>query len=229
MFVAQSLTNLISWILSSLRSHIVARLFTTCHLRQQETLELVAWLRTQELDTSELDLCADSVIGSSDALERIYEYKPGLCASTRLRFYNKAARSCCNIMQWWRSQLLWIQIEEPKDTSGLRASITFLGRDPAAAEELLDEGRAVEQQKRSNSQYIEVICTYNFDHVNYKGLGWLTEEEGYHIGMMVDNKRMARPINSVVLPVVDAVDQAQAILEDCREFIASEQVCHKYK
>jgi len=93
----------------------------------------------------------------------------------------------------------------------------FLASGKVFVEEILEAGREIQRRKRE--KYLSVVQVYDFGK-DY-GLGWLHPQES-------DRKQPGRSIASVVLPRcpstsgMEGMDQAEALLEDAREFLASE-------
>ena len=142
----------------------------------------------------------------------LYEYEPALQSSLVIWF--------ASIQAHFR-QPVWFMLHGHEGNLGephLRGmSVSVLGRDVKIVEDILEEGRVIQQQKRG--KYLSIITVYNFS----KGLGWYYPRKS-------DHKQPGRPISSVILPSCssakkykgDVFDQATAVLEDCREFLESE-------
>ncbi|CAK9027395.1 unnamed protein product [Durusdinium trenchii] len=160
----------------------------------------MAWLRERPEvnDTAKLWLYARRGEGKSTS----YEYEPELSVTSRIRCTRNG-----------RSQWIWITRDD-RDSDGKKATVSFLGRDKALLESILEEGREIQRQKRE--KFLTVVQVYDFGKEH--GLNWLHPQDK-------DRKQPGRSISSVVLPRHNAqssMDQAEALLEDAREFLASE-------
>jgi len=183
---------------------IVRRLWVTVRLEERDAELVLAWLREQpEVHaSSQLALYSQR---NAQGHGRVYEYEPELQVTTRLRCRIKGRQS-----QW-----IWVTRREHGD--GERrlpgATVCFLGRDKGMLEVILETGREI--QRRRREKYLTVVQVYDYgkDH----GLNWLHPQEK-------DRKQPGRSISSVVLPRCPStgLDQAEALLEDAREFLASE-------
>eukprot|EP00931_Biecheleriopsis_adriatica_P100463 TRINITY_DN75780_c0_g1_i1.p1 TRINITY_DN75780_c0_g1~~TRINITY_DN75780_c0_g1_i1.p1 ORF type:complete len:563 (+),score=94.14 TRINITY_DN75780_c0_g1_i1:153-1691(+) len=184
----------------------VHRLWVTVRLEEKDAELVSAWLRERpEInDSGQLWLYSQR---SEKGNARSYEYEPEIKVTTRLRARRKDGRS-----QW-----VWITRSDRDDGSGTRrlpgATVSFLGRDKALLESILEAGREIQRRKRE--KYLTVVQVY--DYGKEHGLNWLHPQEK-------DRKQPGRSISSVVLPrcQYSGLDQAEALLEDAREFLASE-------
>mmetsp|Transcript_40552 Transcript_40552/g.88652 ORF Transcript_40552/g.88652 Transcript_40552/m.88652 type:complete len:610 (+) Transcript_40552:52-1881(+) len=198
--VATMCTFLLSW--------AVRRLWTTVRLEEKDADLVLAWLRERPEvhSSSHLSLFTRR---SPQSHARVFEYEPEIEVTTRLRVPNKDGSG-----QW-----IWIKRQERADTKNepgrnlQGAEISFLGRDKRTLESLLEAGREIARRRRE--KYLTVVQVYDYgkDH----GLNWLHPQDK-------DKKQPGRSISSVVLPrcSLSGLDQAEALLEDAREFLASE-------
>lgn len=190
----------------SLLAWAVRRLWVTVRLEEKDAELVLAWLREQpEVDeSSQLTLYSHRNIQGHS---RVFEYQPDIQVTTRLRCPIKDGRS-----QW-----IWVTRKERGDGQGERrlpgATVSFIGRNKELLESILEVGREI--QRRRREKYLTVVQVY--DYGKEHGLNWLHPQEK-------DRKQPGRSISSVVLPrcQVTGLDQAEALLEDTREFLASE-------
>lgn len=191
-------------ILATVVALVVQRLWVTIRLEEKDTDLVLAWLREQPglHRSSQLTLYSQQNV---QGLARTYEYEPEIEVTTRLRYFNKGSG------RW-----IWITKQELSDGDKRRlpgATVSFLGRDKNMLEAILESGREI--QRRRREKYLTVVQVYDYgkDH----GLNWLHPQDK-------DRKQPGRSISSVVLPRCPhtGLDQAEALLEDARDFLASE-------
>lgn len=187
----------------------VRQLWCRIRLNEKDAELVMAWLRGQPdvHASSELALYSKPRIQGTG---RIYEYEPEIQVTTRLRCSAKGRPK-----QW-----IWITRRESNSTDAVgerrlrNAVVSFFGRDKGILEAILQAGHEIKRQQRE--KYLTVVQVYDFgkDH----GLNWLHPQDK-------DKKQPGRSISSVVLPrcPITGLDQAEALLEDAREFLASEQ------
>lgn len=181
----------------------VRRLWMTVRLNEKEADLVLAWLREQPAihDASELWLYGQRSEGKATR----YEYEPEIKVTSRLRCQRPDGSS-----QW-----VWITRESREGSGGNRATVSILGRDKVVLENMLEEGREIQRRKRE--KFLTVVQVYDFGKEH--GLNWLHPQDK-------DRKQPGRSISSVVLPRCVAgstgIDQAEALLEDAREFLNSE-------
>lgn len=180
------------------------RLWISIHLGEKEAELLLAWLRERPEVHSAPSLTLVSR-STAHGNRRHCEYEPEVRRSMKIRVTSKGGTA-----QW-----MWItqkgsDVEERRPRS---LTVSFLGRRKAVLEEIINEGREIQRRKRE--KYLTVVQVYDFGKEH--GLGWLHPQES-------DRKQPGRSISSVVLPRGPAsqLDQAEALLEDAREFLASE-------
>ncbi|CAE8660898.1 unnamed protein product, partial [Polarella glacialis] len=180
-------------------------LWVTVRLEEKDADLVLAWLRERPEvnDTSQLLLYSQRV--APQGLLRIYEYEPEIQVTSRLRVERKDGRK------------QWIWVTRSSDGSSERhlpgATVCFFGSDKSMLEGILESGREI--QRRRREKYLTVVQVYDYgkDH----GLNWLHPQDK-------DRKQPGRSISSVVLPrcPLTGLDQAEALMEDAREFLASE-------
>eukprot|EP00927_Polykrikos_kofoidii_P036907 TRINITY_DN31112_c0_g1_i1.p1 TRINITY_DN31112_c0_g1~~TRINITY_DN31112_c0_g1_i1.p1 ORF type:complete len:581 (-),score=91.07 TRINITY_DN31112_c0_g1_i1:38-1744(-) len=181
-------------------------LLTTVRLEEKDAELILAWLREREEvhSSSQLALYTHR---TSETYGHTYEYQPEVQITTRLRARTKDGRG-----QW-----LWIARRDRSEGKGepklTEVLVSFFGRDKQLLEHLLELGREIQRRKRA--KYLSIVQLY--DYGKEFGLGWLHPQDK-------DRKQPGRSIASVVLPICprSGIDQAEALLEDAREFLASE-------
>lgn len=183
-----------------LRDWAIHRLWVTVRLQEKDADLVMAWLRERPEvnDTAQLWLYSKRGEGKSTR----YEYEPEISVTSRLR---------CS--QNGRKQWIWVT-RDGRDAEGNKATVSFLGRDKALLESILEEGKEIQRRKREKFLTVVQVYDYGKDH----GLNWLHPQDK-------DRKQPGRSISSVVLPrqsPQSKMDQAEALLEDAREFLASE-------
>jgi len=199
--------------LKRLRDWIIRQLWVTVSLSDRDAELLLSWLRERPEVHSSPQLALFSQT-STRGDGRLYEYEPEIQTSTVLRYVTKK-----NSRHW-----IWITRKDGSDFDAqserrLRGvQVSFFGRgSKVLLEEILEAGREIQRRKRE--KYLSVVQVYDFGK-DY-GLGWLHPQES-------DRKQPGRSIASVVLPQcpagseLEGMDQAEALLEDAREFLASE-------
>jgi len=188
-----------------LRTFVVQCLWVTVSLSERDAELLLAWLRERPEVHRSPNVSLFSR-GSTRGDGRLYEYEPEVQTSTTLRYKAKQGS------RHW----MWINRREGNEgpTERLRGmQVSFFGRrSKVLIEEILEAGRDIQRRKRE--KYLTVVQVYDF--AKDYGLGWLHPQES-------DRKQAGRSISSVVLPRdVKGTDQAQALLEDAREFLSAE-------
>lgn len=187
-------------LMKMLRDWAIHRLWVTVRLQEKDADLVMAWLRERPEvnDTAQLWLYSKRGEGKSTR----YEYEPEISVTSRLR---------CS--QNGRKQWIWVT-RDGRDAEGNKATVSFLGRDKALLESILEEGKEIQRRKREKFLTVVQVYDYGKDH----GLNWLHPQDK-------DRKQPGRSISSVVLPrqsPQSKMDQAEALLEDAREFLASE-------
>jgi len=185
---------------------ILRRLWVTVRLEEKDAELVLAWLRERSEVHASAQLALYSQCSVEGEHQRVYEYEPEIQVTTRLRPAAKSGRR-----QW-----IWITRRESADRNDRRlpgVTVSFFGRNKDLLEDILEAGREV--QRRRREKYLQVVQVYDYgkDH----GLNWLHPQDK-------DRKQPGRSISSVVLPRCPyaGVDQAEALLDDVREFLASE-------
>eukprot|EP00929_Paragymnodinium_shiwhaense_P005464 TRINITY_DN10747_c0_g1_i1.p1 TRINITY_DN10747_c0_g1~~TRINITY_DN10747_c0_g1_i1.p1 ORF type:complete len:689 (-),score=177.97 TRINITY_DN10747_c0_g1_i1:334-2400(-) len=183
---------------------VLRRLWVTIRLDEKDAELVLAWLREREevRSLSQLFLYSRP---TSEAQVRLYEYEPEIQVTTRLRVAFKGLRS-----QW-----IWITRDRDfGERRKLGAHVSMFGSDTRVLEAILESGREIQRRKRE--KYLTVVQVY--DYGKEHGLNWLHPEDK-------DKKQPGRSISSVVLPRLPGsdLDMAEALLEDAREFLASER------
>ena len=222
--VAEYLKDTIEYI----RAYIFSKIFTSIRLGEQETKELMEYLKNHPdiPNSSMLTLCTSSDLESDVSGSRVYSYEPEL--HTSIRFYHKSLKYPGYGSWVWVADYTYAQSAAQNEPM-VSTTITIFGRDKYAVEEIIDIGRDLLAQKRK--KFLQIITVYNYKKDDY-GLGW---NHGYD----TDKKQPGRSIQSVILPTATQVpgkdngkcsnftgkkiDQAEALLEDAREFLESER------
>lgn len=189
-----------------LATWIQRRLWVTVRLEEKDAELVLAWLRERSEVHASSQLALYSQCGGKGQQARVYEYEPEIQVTTRLRWATKRGRR-----QW-----IWITRKEVIDSRDRRlpgVNVSFFGKSKELLEDILEVGREV--QRRRREKYLTVVQVYDYgkDH----GLNWLHPQDK-------DRKQPGRSISSVVLPrcPYTGLDQGEALLEDVREFLASE-------
>ena len=211
-----------------IRAYIFSKIFTSIRLGEQETKELMEYLKNHPdiPNSSMLTLCTSSDLESDVSGSRVYSYEPEL--NTSIRFYHKSLKYPGYGSWVWVADYTYAQSSTQEEPM-VSTTITIFGRDKYAVEEIIDIGRDLLAQKRK--KFLQIITVYNYKKDDY-GLGW---NHGYD----TDKKQPGRSIQSVILPEATKVpgkingkcsnftgkeiDQAEALLEDAREFLESER------
>lgn len=202
-----------AWLIKQFRLWVIRRLWVSISLMERDAELLLAWLRERPEVNNAPQLALFSR-GLARGDGRLYEYEPEIQMSTVLRVQSKAGTR-----HWvWITRRESSEFESQSDRRLRGVQISFIGRwTKAVLEEILEAGREIQRRKRE--KYLTVVQVYDFGK-DY-GLGWLHPQES-------DRKQPGRSIASVVLPRVistdnkQGLDQAEALLEDAREFLASE-------
>eukprot|EP00946_MAST-07B_sp_MAST-7B-sp1_P000552 g552.t1 len=212
---------------SELKAAVMQLVFTNVRLGEQETKELMEYLRHHSSVTngSMLTMCTHSDIESDVSGSRVYEYEPEL--NTAIRFYHRSPKT-------GRGHWIWVANYSYSESSTqpdpvVSTTVTVFGKDKSPVEEMIDLGREMLRTKRR--KFLQVITTYNYTQDNY-GLGW-------NHGYKTDKQQPGRSIKSVILPQMRTpaagylqssgnsgtaeIDQAEALLADAREFLESER------
>lgn len=203
--VANLVGRIVAW--------VKRRIWINVHLYEKETEFMMAWLReTQEIQSApSLALYSRGSTGLGN--KRIFEYEPEMRSCMRFRVATKdGSRQWMWITQ--KDRIDALEHESKRDRRLRGVTVSFLGRNKGVLEEILEKGRDIQRRKRE--KYLTVVQVY--DYGKEHGLGWLHPQES-------DRKQPGRSIKSVVLPRVlgkDNVDQAEELLEDAKEFLASE-------
>ena len=219
-----------------IHSWVLAQIFTNVRLGEQETKELMEYLRQHPSvpNSSMLTMKTHSNVESDVSGSRVYEYEPEL--NTAIRFYHKSPTTGHGSWIWVANYSYAESSTQPDPV--VSTTVTILGRQKAPVEEMIDLGREMLRNKRR--KFLQVITTYNYTQDNY-GLGW-------NHGYKTDKKQPGRSIKSVILPrennfggstatnnnndasldqttihVSPPMDQAEALLADAREFLESER------
>jgi len=187
----------------SLFTWAVKFLWVSVRLEEKDAELVLAWLRERpEVHTStQLTLYSRATVLTA----RVYEYEPELQTTTRLR---------CSV-KGHRAQWIWITRRESRESGDRRqpvATVSFFGRNKKLLEAILESGREI--QRRRMEKYLTVVQVYDYKE---HGLNWLHPQDK-------DRKQPGRSISSVVLPRCPSAGlcQAEALLEDAREFLDSE-------
>jgi len=188
----------------SLFTWAVKFLWVSVRLEEKDAELVLAWLRERpEVHAStQLTLYSRATMQAA----RVYEYEPEIQTTTRLR---------CSV-KGHRAQWIWITRRESRESGDRRqpvATVSFFGRNKALLEAILESGREI--QRRRMEKYLTVVQVY--DYKKEHGLNWLHPQDK-------DRKQPGRSISSVVLPRCPSMGlcQAEALLEDAREFLDSE-------
>lgn len=206
--------------LKRLRDWIIRQLWVTVSLSDRDAELLLSWLRERPEAHNSPKLALFSQT-STRGDSRLYEYEPEIQTSTVLRYVTKK-----NSRHWiWITRKDGGEFDEHSERRLRGVQVSFFGRrSKVLLEEILEAGREIQRRKRE--KYLSVVQVYDFGK-DY-GLGWLHPQES-------DRKQPGRSIASVVLPqcpagseleevgsIMQGMDQAEALLEDAREFLASE-------
>ena len=239
------LTAAAARVAAELKSALLQLVFTNVRLGEQETKELMEYLRQHPSvpNGSMLTMCTHSDIESDVSGSRVYEYEPEL--NTAIRFYHRSAKTGTGHWIWVANYTYSESTAQPDPV--VSTTVTVFGRDKGPVEEMIDAGREMLRTKRR--KFLQVITTYNYTQDNY-GLGW-------NHGYKTDKQQPGRSIKSVILPQIqtlagvagggagsvggggigggggggsghvhaasDPLDQAEALLADAREFLESER------
>jgi SpoVK/Ycf46/Vps4 family AAA+-type ATPase len=179
--------------LEYLRAYIVSKLFTSIRLGEQETKELMEYLRNHPdiPNSSMLALSTYSDLESDVSGSRVYAYEPEL--NTSIRFYHKSKKAGFYGSWVWVANYTYSE-SSTQDEPMVSTTVTIFGRNKLVVEEMIDMGREMLAQKRK--KFLQVITTYNYKKDNY-GLGW---NHGYE----TDKKQPGRSIKSVILPLISS-------------------------
>eukprot|EP00405_Crypthecodinium_cohnii_P028454 CAMPEP_0206503976 /NCGR_PEP_ID=MMETSP0324_2-20121206/55134_1 /ASSEMBLY_ACC=CAM_ASM_000836 /TAXON_ID=2866 /ORGANISM="Crypthecodinium cohnii, Strain Seligo" /LENGTH=588 /DNA_ID=CAMNT_0053992905 /DNA_START=16 /DNA_END=1778 /DNA_ORIENTATION=+ len=185
---------------------VVRFLWVSVRLEEKDAELVLAWLRERPEVHSSTQLTLFSRSTAQNA-GRIFEYEPEIQTTTRLRCSVGSAPK-----QW-----MWITRREAKEPGGRRlkaVTVSFFTRNKYMLEAIIEKkGREI--QRRQMEKYLTVVQVYDFGKEH--GLNWLHPQEK-------DRKQPGRSISSVVLPrcPLTGLDQAEALLDDAREFLDSE-------
>mmetsp|Transcript_22667 Transcript_22667/g.52915 ORF Transcript_22667/g.52915 Transcript_22667/m.52915 type:complete len:664 (+) Transcript_22667:118-2109(+) len=178
---------------------LAKRFWLTVRLEEKEAELLRIWLREQPEVQCSSDLSVYTRRGA-ESTERCYKYmfEPTIATATRLRVSVPGGRR-----RW-----IWVS-QGDKQT----ATVSFIGSNKKFLETVFEEGRAIRRKKQERDLTVVQVYDYGGD----TGLHWLHPQEKVA-------KQPGRPISSVILPVdpETGLDQAQALLEDARDFLESE-------
>ena len=179
--------------LEYLRAYIVSKLFTSIRLGEQETKELMEYLRNHPdiPNSSMLALSTYSDLESDVSGSRVYAYEPEL--NTSIRFYHRSKKEGFYGSWVWVANYTYSE-SSTQDEPMVSTTVTIFGRNKLVVEEMIDTGREMLAQKRK--KFLQVITTYNYKKDNY-GLGW---NHGYE----TDKKQPGRSIKSVILPLISS-------------------------
>ena len=171
-----------------IHTFVLAQIFTNVRLGEQETKELMEYLRQHPSvpNSSMLTMKTHSDAKSDVSGSRIYEYEPEL--NTAIRFYHLSPST-------GRGDWIWVANYSYAESNTqpevqVSTTVTILGKDKRPVEEMIDLGREMLRNKRR--KFLQVITTYNYTQDNY-GLGW-------NHGYKDDKKQPGRSIKSVILP-----------------------------
>lgn len=184
--------DMIRLLIQDIRSFVTRKLCTTITLRESDAAIAHGWL----CDRPEMQSLSERSISkrvTSGKYAGKYEYEPVLKSTTR-------------VWVGWRP--IWFELHGDwnKGEPHLRGmTITVLRPDATMVETILEEGRTTKHNKIG--QYLTVIPLY-------KGHWWYPKNSEY--------KQPARPIESVVLHSPEGKDVAKEVLDECMEFVKSE-------
>lgn len=193
-----------AWLLQAIVIWVQRRLWVTVRLEEKDAELVLAWLRERPEVHRSSQL---ALFSQKTAQTRVYEYEPEIQVTTRL----------CSRTKEGKNRFIWITRRERGDASGERrlpgCLVSFFGSDKSMLENILETGRNI--QRRRREKYLTVVQVY--DYGKEHGLNWLHPQDK-------DRKQPGRSISSVVLPhcPMTGLDQAEALLEDAREFLNSE-------
>lgn len=193
-----------AWLMQAIVIWVQRRLWVSVRLEEKDAELVLAWLRERPEVHRSSQL---SLFSQKTAQARVYEYEPEIQVTTRLRSQTKEGKN----------RFIWITRRERGDASGERrlpgCLVSFFGSDKSMLENILETGRNI--QRRRREKYLTVVQVY--DYGKEHGLNWLHPQDK-------DRKQPGRSISSVVLPhcPLTGLDQAEALLEDAREFLNSE-------
>mmetsp|Transcript_100001 Transcript_100001/g.260749 ORF Transcript_100001/g.260749 Transcript_100001/m.260749 type:complete len:667 (-) Transcript_100001:67-2067(-) len=193
-----------AWLFQAIVIWVQRRLWVSVRLEEKDSELVLAWLRERPEVHRSSQL---SLFSQKTAQTRVYEYEPEIQVTTRL----------CSRTKEGKNRFIWITRRERGDASGERrlpgCLVSFFGSDKSMLEHILEMGRNI--QRRRREKYLTVVQVY--DYGKEHGLNWLHPQDK-------DRKQPGRSISSVVLPrcPLTGLDQAEALLEDAREFLNSE-------
>jgi chaperone BCS1 len=182
-------------------------LFTHIRLGAEQKRELMAYLQKQPRVTSGSSMLSmhTSNSGGSGA-KRTFVYEPELNESLRFTHADRYV--------WTANYTYAASPENPEQE--ISTTLSVFGRSRETIEDLLEEGRRILRERRKT--HLHIIHTWNYTEDNY-GLGWNPGTEA-----SLKKQPPGRSISSVVLPRAKSGagrDQAEALLEDARDFFAS--------
>ena len=160
---AEELRANVSRVWGEFTALVTNRLFTYVRLGDEQTRELMAYLRSQPRVTrnsAALSLRTTTATRGSGGAKgaRSFGYEPELNSS--LRFTHQR--------RW-----LWTANYEygatPQKPAGVSTTLAVFGRDKRVIEAVLDEGRRILTERRRT--HLHIIPTYNYKENDY-GLGW---------------------------------------------------------
>ena len=183
-----SLGDALKKIYDQVHAWVLSQIFTNVRLGEQETKELMEYLKQHPLvpNSSMLNMKTHSNVESEVSGSRIYEYEPEL--NTAIRFYHESPTTGLGCWIWVANYSYAESSTQPDPV--VSTTVTVLGRDKSPVEEMIDLGREMLRNKRR--KFLQVITTYNYTQDNY-GLGW-------NHGYKTDKKQPGRSIKSVILP-----------------------------
>lgn len=210
--VVSQLGDRISQLGSDLHSGALRMITTNIRLGEQETKELMEYLRhhPSASNSAMLSLTTHSDLESDITGSRVFEYEPEL--NTAIRICHKSSKTGRRRWVWIANYTYSASATQPDPV--VSTTVTVLGSDKSPVEEMIQQGRELLRNRRR--KFLHIVSTYNYKEDNY-GLGW-------NHGYSTDKKPPGRSIHSVILPrsADGNRDEAAALLEDAREFLESE-------
>ena len=127
-------------------SWVLAQIFTNVRLGEQETKELMEYLRhhPDASTSSMLTMKTHSDVESDVSGSRVYEYEPEL--NTAIRFYHVSPTTAAGHWVWVANYSYAESSTQPDPV--VSTTITILGRDKRPVEEMIDLGREMLRNKR---------------------------------------------------------------------------------
>ena len=205
---AEALREWMSQVWTQASNAISNALFTHIRISAEQRRELMAYLQSQPRVTNGSAMLSmhTSYSGGSVGAKRKFVYEPEL--NSPLRFTHRGR------YVWTANYTYAASPENPEQE--ISTTLSVFGRSRATIEDLLEEGRRTLRERRKT--HLHIIPTYHYKADNY-GLGWNAGTEA-----SLKKQPPGRSISSVVLPRAKSGagrDQAEALLDDARDFFAS--------